>query len=831
MAGSFRRASCALLCVLGLAASTAAWGMDEIEPGEVPRLDADEGLLVVAIDSNIPLESVKLRREDAILGAGTLRNIPVGRSYRVFVAEAGDYEWAQLRPFRDFWFDFRDKPGNDFRVEAGRISYAGDLVFRAAALQDTDWYVTNRGLGAIDWLRRTHPALYDRHDVVYSGRDPDPFPAFYRDIANDAAAEATDGALRAPPDPGALPLPVRTLWKDSRVLQARMNGAGDLIAIEVRKGERHFAIDLVDLVEGTVSSIAASDVEFDWVSWSGDRVLVLPSLDQEDLSIVRIGESKAGKRAFERLHVPRTGTVIDPLVREPDRVLFASRDLRDQLMVHRLDISSQAAIDRSGFKFQDRLNTYVSRDVAWFADAAGRLRMGLVQRTMKDEAGEDEERLVLVHGLDGRFRDVAVLDKEEPLDPVGLSADGHRIYAITEMDRQQKELVEIDPATGRITRTVFARDGVDVVGPLYDARRELAGVLYYQGGRLVSEYFDADASTRSAMLRAAFPGQTVVVADRSRDNTQLLLWVESGRQPAQLYHLDAGALRASLVDESMPWIDAGAMAPTHRMDVASSDGVRVEAFLTLPAGQGKRPLVVFPHGGPIGVADRNGFDRQVQFLASLGYAVLRVNFRGSEGYGRAFREAGHGQFGLGIEDDIDAAIRQAIATHPVDGGRMCALGASYGGYSSLVLATRWPGRFRCVVSIAGPSDRILAFSASDFGRNESLRPLVVKLMGDPATDLAAMRERSPLYRYRALDVPVMLVHGREDKRVDYEHMLRLQRVLALDGRPPVGLVFAEEAHGVEDLDNLEVLWRGVAGFLGSHLGHGGGAAGAAKAGR
>jgi dipeptidyl aminopeptidase/acylaminoacyl peptidase len=333
------------------------------------------------------------------------------------------------------------------------------------------------------------------------------------------------------------------------------------------------------------------------------------------------------------------------------------------------------------------------------------------------------------------------------------------------------------------------------------------------------------------MLRAAFPERTVVVADRSRDNTQLLLWVESGRQPAQLYHLDATALRASLVDESMPWIEAGAMAPTRRMEVVSSDGVRVEAFLTLPEGEGKRPLVVFPHGGPIGVADRNGFDREVQFLASLGYAVLRVNFRGSEGYGRAFREAGHGQYGRGIEDDIDAAIRQAVASHPVDGSRMCALGSSYGGYSSLVLATRWPDRFRCVVSIAGPSDRILSFSASDFGRNESLRPLVVKLMGDPAKDLAAMRESSPLYRYRELDVPVMLVHGREDQRVDYEHMLRLQRVLALEGRPPVGLVFEKEAHGVEELDNIEAMWRGVAGFLAAHLGRGGGNGGVGKPGR
>ena len=233
----------------------------------------------------------------------------------------------------------------------------------------------------------------------------------------------------------------------------------------------------------------------------------------------------------------------------------------------------------------------------------------------------------------------------------------------------------------------------------------------------------------------------------------------------------------------------------------------------MPPGQQPRPLVVLPHGGPIGVADSLHFDPEVQFLASRGYAVLRVNFRGSEGYGRAFREAGHRNYGTRIEDDIDAAINLALASYPLDASRMCVVGSSYGGYSALVSAIRWPQRFRCAVSIAGISDRSLFFTASDTARSEKGRQLAEKMMGNPNEDAAAIRDTSPLYRYTELSIPVMLAHGREDQRVDFEHSRRISRMLRLAGRPPVELYFDEEGHGVVDPANRTALWKRVGEFL------------------
>jgi dipeptidyl aminopeptidase/acylaminoacyl peptidase len=224
-----------------------------------------------------------------------------------------------------------------------------------------------------------------------------------------------------------------------------------------------------------------------------------------------------------------------------------------------------------------------------------------------------------------------------------------------------------------------------------------------------------------------------------------------------------------------------------------------------------------PHGGPIGVADRLHFEYDVQFIASLGYAVLQVNFRGSEGYGRAFREAGHGQYGTGIEDDIDAALQTALARYPLDASRMCILGTSYGGYSAMISSIRWPGRFRCAVSISGVSDRLLVFTASDTARTAAGRRTLVELMGDPREQQEALMTASPLYQYRKLTTPLMLVHGRDDRRVDFEHTRRLVRMLNLDHRPPVVLAFADEGHGLEGLQSTVIAWSGIAGFLRKYL--------------
>jgi pimeloyl-ACP methyl ester carboxylesterase len=502
--------------------------------------------------------------------------------------------------------------------------------------------------------------------------------------------------------------------------------------------------------------------------------------------------------------------VVDLLPREPGAILFEGYDSAGKLVVHRLRLEGDKSIN--GFttaRSRDRLNLGTVNDRAWFTDGSGRLRVAIIAR---------DDTTVLVHGSGSTYKDVLSSEDGFLFDPVGLSFDGTTIYGLTDEDRAQRELVALDPVTRKITRTLFSKAGLDIVSAVFDEHREPIAVRYYESGNLVTEYFDEANRRMEAWIHTAFPGKVVTVVDRSTDNNQLILWVAGSDHPPQLYHLDVSNKKAALLDEVAPWLDGKTFAPAHVIKAKGSDGLPIEAFLTLPDGTARRPLVVFPHGGPVGVSDRLSFDREVQFLASQGYAVLKVNFRGSEGYGKAFREAGQRNYGRMIEDDIDAALRAAVAAYPIDETRMCAIGASYGGYSALISAIRWPGRYRCAVSLSGVSDRALFFSASDGVRSVKGRPTLERLMGNPRTDMAEMQATSPLYHAHELTLPVMLVHGREDVRVDFEHTRRLVRMLNLENRPPVVMVIPGMGHSLDDPQIADIVWTGIAGFLQQHLG-------------
>jgi len=812
--------------VLALLASAGAQArVQRIKPGQVPTLAADEGLLVVGVDSNMPLARVRLRKDGAIFGGGNLLDLPEGRSLHLYVLPAGRYEWSELHPFSFFKYTLGHEPEFEFTVEAGKINYPGDLQFRARTVHDSLFHISNRGLGVIDWLDKEHPALAARFELGYVGHYPDPFPGFYRqELARLGGGTGGSEAYVAPPKPRPLPLPVDKLWKDSRVLHARISPDGRLAAVEVRASEKRWDVELIDLEAETVSVLASSSTTFGALAWANSHTLLIPVQEPgfEEVHVAWIEGGVDGKREVTRGKLPRKAVVVDTLPQDPDHVLLATFGSRDDLLVHRVDISNEAVLKAYRYPVRERVNLGDIDDVLdWFTDGQGRLRLALAQRPDRNapRQGEDEpeKKLVLMYGDAGVYWEILEIQDDEPFVPVGLSADGSVVYGITEQGRAQKELVELDPASGRITRTVFSKPGVDVANAIFSPVGDLVGATYYAGGLLVSDYFDAADSDRARMLQASFPGKTVRVADRSHDGSRMLLWVDASDQPAQLYLLDTAARRASLLDETQPHLQPDMLVPSRAFTFRASDGIALEAFITLPRRPGKAPLIVFPHGGPIGIADTLHYDPEVQFLASLGYAVLRVNYRGSGGYGKAFREAGHREYGAGIEDDIDAAIRHVVAAYPVDAERMCAVGSSYGGYSSLVMAIRWPGRFRCAVSIAGVSDQILFFTASDAGRNKASRREMERVVGNPHTELELMKAASPIYQYRELKLPLMIVHGAEDLRVDYEHARRLQRMLELDGRPPVGLVFPGEGHGVRKKDNIHAMWSGIAGFLQEHL--------------
>lgn len=802
-----------MLCFLGcvVSASGAHGRVKLVEPGEVPKLDADEGLVAIVIDTNSSLREVRFHKDGKLFDAATIRNVNPGATPMLYVLPAGTYEWSRATTNFGQWYDFNDVPETKFKVEAGVLNYPGDMLMRGTYTNASTFLFTNRSLQVLDWLEGVHPQVVTKYRFTYVGIYPDPFPAMYLEAKATVAKRFTElGFARKPPVPEKMPIDIRELWRIGQVDGADLNARGDLMVKVLRKSDGlHF--DLVEMDGGKSTPMLVGCCPIESMQWAGNDVFFVSSraIGAKTLHVdtFRFGVDKKGERTVQHVAMSKSGVYAQALPEDPDHILFASRGDMNRLLVHRVGIRNQQVIDRFEPKHGTRINQGVKDDRYWLADGRGRLRLAI--------AGSGDD-VVLMYGMSQVFKEVMRFGLKQPFDPMLLSYEGDLIYGLSDEGRAQRDLVVFDPSEKRIVSTLFSKPGVDVVSPIVDETRRPIGAVYYRDGHLVSEYFDEKSRGMNALLGELFPGKNVAGYDRG-DNGDLLVWVESSQDPGGLYHVDAALRSAQIINVAKPWLKGYQFVDTKVLSIPRPDGVGIEAYLTRPQEQGPRPLVVLSHGGPVGVRDQRGFDPEVQFIASLGYAVLQVNFRGSDGYGTEFRDSGRRAHGTLIEDDIDLVLRKVLQDPGIDGSRICAIGASYGGYSALVSAIRWPDRFKCVVSISGVTDWMLFFTASDGGNYRRGREVLEHYIGDPRTDADALMRNSPIYRYRELKTPLLLVHGAEDTRVDYEHTRRLVRMLNIAGVRPGLVTFDEEGHSFADLDNIEIAWKGIAGFLRRHL--------------
>jgi dipeptidyl aminopeptidase/acylaminoacyl peptidase len=253
----------------------------------------------------------------------------------------------------------------------------------------------------------------------------------------------------------------------------------------------------------------------------------------------------------------------------------------------------------------------------------------------------------------------------------------------------------------------------------------------------------------------------------------------------------------------------------------SRDGLPLHGYLTLPYGMEakKLPTVLYVHGGPWARDTWLNGDPMVPFLANRGYAVLQVNYRGSSGYGRVFQEAAQGEFAgkmhTDLLDGVDYLVQQGIT----DPGKVAIMGASYGGYASLVGMTFTPERFACGISFVGMSDLAsLVENAPPYW--ELSKPLWTKYVGDPSKPeaRAVMNSKSPLYFADKVQAPLLILHGANDARVKLDQSTRMVDALTLAGKKVDFHVFKNAGHGDYSWSNRLTYYRKTEDFLAQCLG-------------
>jgi dipeptidyl aminopeptidase/acylaminoacyl peptidase len=309
-------------------------------------------------------------------------------------------------------------------------------------------------------------------------------------------------------------------------------------------------------------------------------------------------------------------------------------------------------------------------------------------------------------------------------------------------------------------------------------------------------------------LQDRFPGQYLSLKSATKNDDKFILEVSSDTNPGDFYLVDTIKEKVNFLLSRRPFLQKESLMPMHAITFLARDNLQLNGYITLPKNVDEStPLVVYPHGGPHGVRDYWGFQSDVQFLASQGIAVLQVNYRGSDGYGKKFAGAGLKEWGGKMVTDVIDATIWSQKKYKLSKNNICIMGGSYGAFSALMAATIEPDLYKCVVLEAGVYD-LVAMTGSEtswiakkyfediLGKNESI-----------------LNKQSPINYLHKLKAPIFLMHGKRDNIAKFEQAEELVAALQKEGKDVKWHYFKKEGHGWLGFNNRVEAYKKTSKFI------------------
>ncbi len=470
---------------------------------------------------------------------------------------------------------------------------------------------------------------------------------------------------------------------------------------------------------------------------------------------------------------------------------------------------------------QRNLNTASARGFSHFVlDKENRVRIGV--KSLPD-GGEE----IFVRSLEGRWSSLFTVPFEDALlsQPLAIEAGGGAFLMLDSTGRDRAARVRVDMASG--AKTVLGEsaraDVVDVwLDPATNAPEAFAAEYLRREWRAIGADAQGDLDFLDRQLTGDF-----TVTSRSADDARWIVVEEGPTTPARSYlyeRADPANRRLTQLFRHRPALDQAALQPMTPVEIEARDGLTLVSYLTLPIGadanadgrpEAPVPLVLAPHAGPW-ARDSYGFDPLHQWLANRGYAVLSVNFRGSTGFGKAFLNAGNGEWGARMQDDLLDAAQWAIENGVAQPDRIAIVGAGFGGYAALAGLAFTPEQFRCAAAYGAPANLSALVSAAP----ARVRDEWLLRVGDVRTaeGRSTLRQRSPAIRAGQMRRPLLLALGARDPaatRAEFDQIAQSLRGRRIELS---SIVFPEEGAQLLRPQNRLAYYAVLEHFLGNCLG-------------
>ena len=622
-------------------------------------------------------------------------------------------------------------------------------------------------------------------------------------------------------------LPVSAFSALPEFERPRLSPSGNRIAfVQNVDGERSVSVlTTLDLTTGERNYILQSDnekISINWYRWANDEKLIVSSRHQSRQRQTKYYETrmfavdynhKGGNlkplikprhsmKADGPSHISQyQDNVIDWLPDEPDYILVAV-DVDKPLLpsVYKVNINTRRMSMVEKGKRQVR---------QWMTDQQGRLRIGVTldyndgaRKILVRRNAEDDDWDVLFE-----FNTLT----EAGISPIGFGVEPHILY-YKAYENDKLALYTWDLKTD--TRSlVYSDPDYDVSGGLLysPVTRDVIGISHAntERGRV---YWDERYVPLHNTIDKLFAETDNYLVSFSQDENVYILYAENDYTPGTYLLGNRKQKSLGTLFDSYAQLNPEVLPEHELVTYEARDGLTIEGYLTLPLNKPEGPIatILHPHGGP-GVRDYDGFDYWTSFFANRGYAVFRPNFRGSSGYGYEFAQSQMKSWGLEMQDDLTDATHWLIEQGIADPEKICIVGASYGGYAAMMAAVKTPELFSCGVSFAGVSNlRKLVTDSRRFVGSK----LVKNQIGDDSDDLKA---RSPYYQTEKIQMPMLIVHGEEDRVVDVKQSRMFVDELEDEDKLFEYIELESGDHYLSIQRNRHVFFEAMDRFLKTHL--------------
>ena len=374
---------------------------------------------------------------------------------------------------------------------------------------------------------------------------------------------------------------------------------------------------------------------------------------------------------------------------------------------------------------------------------------------------------------------------------------------------------------GKLSEPLFGREDADIESTIKNFQRVVYGVRY-SGFSPSYQFFDPKLNERMKGIAAKFPEQSVYLRDFSEDWKNIVVYVEGSNLPSEYYLFSEGK-EPQFLTSSRPKIKPEDLHPTGKVTFAARDDLKIPTLLTIPkdkvSAMKNLPTIILPHGGPE-AHDTIGFDYEAQAFANAGYLVIQPQFRGSDGFGLKHIQAGYGEWGKKMQDDISDAVSFAVKKGITDPNRVCIVGSSYGGYAALAGGAFSPDLYKCVVAIAGVSElkSFLSWSKLQRGSRSSSVSYWKRQFANGNIDNAALDAVSPVNFAQNFKAPVLLIHGTRDQTVPIEQSEYMNSALKSAKKPVTYIELDKESHYLQESETrLKTLEESIK-FVNAHIG-------------